>query len=107
MARLHLLMRAFGGNDEADNLISGTFAANDYRGMETYEMHLLDYMAKTGNHVVVRSTPIYGENNLLAYGILYEAKSVEDDTIELNVFIYNADPDLVIDYSTGENWLKS
>ena len=35
-----------------------------------------------------------------------EAKSVEDngDGISFNVYCYNVQPDIVIDYKTGESW---
>lgn len=73
-------------------------------GMLNYENMIADYIKETGNHVVVRVTPVFSGNSLVAHGVLYEAKSVEDngEGIEFNVFIYNVQPDITIDYATGK-----
>ena len=44
--------------------------------------------------------------NLVASGVQMEAESVEDDGegISFNVYVYNVQPEITIDYSTGENW---
>ena len=34
-----------------------------------------------------------------------EAQSVEDDEISYNVYVYNAQPGITIDYATGNSWL--
>lgn len=61
----------------------------------------------TGNHVLYRVTPYFKDDNLLATGVLMEAMSVEDNGSGLmfNVFCYNIQPQIYIDYSTGENHL--
>ena len=57
-------------------------------------------------HVLYRVTPIYEGDNLLASGVQMEAISVEDrgESICFNVYCYNVQPGILIDYSTGESF---
>ena len=77
--------------------------------MLPYENMVADYIKETNNHVLYRVTPLFEGNNLVATGIQIEAKSVEDDGegIEFNVFIYNVQPGITIDYATGDSSLNS
>ena len=54
-----------------------------------------------------RVTPIFEGDNLLCKGVKMEAYSVEDDGkgISFNVFCYNTQPSIKIDYKTGEMYL--
>ena len=63
---------------------------------------------ETDHHVMYRVTPVFDGGNLVASGVQMEARSVEDDGegISFNVFVYNIQPDITIDYATGENWEK-
>lgn len=72
---------------------------------EPFENMTADYVRETNNHVLYRVTPIFEGNNLLATGVQMEALSVEDngDGIKFNVFCYNVQPGVVIDYATGDN----
>lgn len=56
-------------------------------------------------YVLYRVTPLFNTTDLLAKGVLMEAYSVEDDGAGLDfcVFVYNAQPDITIDYSTGDS----
>lgn len=98
-------------NDNERNLITGTRyfnAGNDEeRGMLAFENMVADYIKETGNHVLYRVTPVYKGNELVARGILMEAYSVEDegDGICFNVYFYNVQPGIEIDYATGANKL--
>ncbi len=98
-------------NANEKNLITGTRYLNvgdgENRGMVHFEDMVADYIKETGNHVLYRVTPVYEGNNLLASGVLMEAYSVEDegDGICFNVYIYNVQPGITIDYATGENQL--
>lgn len=104
MSRSHLLMHAAGGDDIAENLISGTNEFNEVY-MLTYETKMLDYIKETGNHVMYRVSPYYIDDNLMASGVLMEAYSVEDNgVLSFCVYCYNIQPNVYIDYSTGENW---
>ncbi|MBO5179492.1 MAG: DNA/RNA non-specific endonuclease [Clostridia bacterium] len=88
------------------NLITGTRYLN-VQGMLPFENMVADYIKETENHVLYRVTPIYEGNNLVASGVLMEAKSVEDngEGIVFNVYCYNVQPGVKIDYATGESWL--
>ena len=73
--------------------------------MLPFEDMVADYVKETGNHVMYRVTPIFDGDNLLASGVLMEAWSVEDngDGICFNIYAYNAQPGVEIDYATGES----
>ena len=74
-----------------------------------FENMVADYVQETGNHVMLRVTPVFEGKNLLASGVLMEAKSVEDegDGVLFNVFCYNVQPEIKIDYVTGKSSLKT
>ena len=76
--------------------------------MQEYENKVGNYIRKTSNHVLYRVTPIFNGSNLIATGIQMEALSIEDNGkgIKFNVFVYNVEPDIIIDYKTGDNQLK-
>ena len=95
-------------NANEKNLITGTRYMN-VDGMLPFENMVADYIKETGNHVLYRVTPIFEGNNLVASGVHMEAKSVEDngEDILFNVYCYNAQPGVGIDYATGESWLDT
>ena len=66
-------------------------------------------MRSTGNHVLYRVTPLFAANDLVARGVQMEAKSLEDngEAVQFNVFVYNVEPGVAIDYVTGESWESS
>ena len=106
--RCHLIgYQLAGENANEKNLITGTRFLN-VSGMLSFENMVYDYVKETENHVLYRVTPLYTENNLLATGILVEAYSVEDEGagICFNVFIYNSQPGIGINYATGDSWLE-
>lgn len=90
------------------NLITGTRYFN-VDGMLTFENMVADHVKETNNHVLYRVTPIYNGNNLVAEGVLMEGWSVEDggEGICFNVFCYNVQPGVEINYKTGDSWLSS
>ncbi|MCI9480598.1 MAG: DNA-entry nuclease [Lachnospiraceae bacterium] len=103
--RCHLVgYQLSGENANEKNLITGTRYLN-VQGMLPFENMTADYVKETGNHVLYRVTPVFDEDDLLAYGVLLEGWSVEDegDGICFNVFVYNVQPDIVIDYATGNS----
>lgn len=93
-------------NANKKNLITGTRSMN-VDGMLPFENMVADYIKETKNHVLYRVTPIFIGDNLVASGVLMEAQSVEDEGegILFNVFVYNVQPGVAIDYETGESWL--
>lgn len=104
--RCHLIgYQLTGENANIKNLITGTRYLN-VEGMLPFENMVADYVKETDNHVLYRVTPIFERDNLLVSGVQMEAKSVEDngDGISFNVYCYNVQPDIVIDYKTGESW---
>ncbi len=106
--RSHLLgFQLTGENANELNLITGTRQFN-VDAMLPFENMVADYVNETGNHVYFRVTPIFDGDNLLATGVLMEAKSVEDngEGVLFNVFCYNAQEGIGIDYATGESWLE-
>lgn len=107
--RSHLIAHQLcGENANEKNLITGTRTFNAV-GMLYYEELVGDYVRSTGNHVLYRVTPLFAANDLVARGVQMEAKSVEDngETIQFNVFVYNVEPGVAIDYVTGESWESS
>lgn len=94
-------------NANKRNLITGTRYMNT-EGMLPFENMVADYIKETNNHVAYRITPVYDGNDLVAKGVQMEAYSVEDDGegICFNIFCYNAQPGVAIDYATGESWAE-
>lgn len=94
-------------NANKQNLITGTRYLN-VTGMLPFENMVADYVQETGNHVLYRVTPIFEGNDLVAQGVLMEAKSVEDqgEGVCFNVFCYNVQPGVTIDYATGNSALE-
>lgn len=103
--RCHLIGWQLAGEDANErNLITGTRYMN-VEGMLPFENMVADYIKETDNHVLYRVTPVFTGNNLVADGVQMEALSVEDrgDGICFNVFCFNAQPGIAIDYATGES----
>lgn len=92
-------------NANKGNLITGTRYLNT-EGMLPFENKIAEYIDNNeDNHVLYRVTPVYEGNNLLASGVQMEAWSVEDngEGICFNVYCYNVQPGIVLDYATGES----
>ena len=91
-------------NANRKNLITGTRYMN-VEGMLTFENMVADYIKETNRHVAYRVTPIYEGNNLVCSGVQIEAYSVEDsgEGICFNVYCYNVQPGITIDYATGNS----
>lgn len=105
--RCHLIgYQLAGENANVKNLITGTRYMNT-EGMLPFENKVANYVESKNNHVLYRVTPIFEGDNLLATGVLMEAKSVEDNGagVQFNVFVYNVQPQIKIDYATGDSEL--
>ena len=105
--RCHLIgYQLTGENANEKNLITGTRYMN-VEGMLPFENMVANYIKQTNNHVLYRVTPIYYETDLLSKGVQMEAFSVEDKGkgISFNVFVFNAQPGIEIDYRDGSNEL--
>lgn len=107
--RCHLIgYQLSGENDNELNLITGTRYFN-VEGMLSFENIVADYIEENQeNHVLYRVTPVFEKDNLLAKGVEIEAYSVEDngEGVCFNVFIYNVEPGININYATGESSKK-
>ena len=104
--RCHLIAWQLGNeNNNRQNLITGTVQMND--AMVEYENIVASWIKQKNEqdkdyHVLYRVTPIYDGENELATGVEIEAKSVEEDGVSFNKFIYNVQDNFEIDYRTGE-----
>ena len=104
--RCHLIgFQLAGENANPLNLITGTRYLNVI-GMLPFENDVAQFVKKTDRHVLYRVTPIYKDNELVARGVLIEALSLEDGgKLHYNVFCHNVQPNVVIDYATGNSRL--
>lgn len=94
-------------NANEKNLITGTRYMN-VTGMLPFENMVADYVKETGNHVLYRVSPIFDGDDLVACGVLMEGWSVEDagEGICFNVFVYNVQPGIVINYVNGDSYVQ-
>lgn len=108
--RCHLIAWQLGNeNNNKRNLITGTCQMNE--AMIKYENMVADWIKNKNKedkdyHVLYRVTPIYEGTNRLATGVQLEAKSVEEEGVLFNKFIYNVQDNFEIDYSAGKATLK-
>ena len=105
--RCHLIgYQLTGENANPKNLITCTRYMNTV-GMLEFENQVAAYVKETGNHVLYRVTPIFQGNNLVASGVQIEAQSLEDNGagIHFNVYVYNIQEGIDIDYATGKSHL--
>ncbi len=104
--RCHLIgFQLTGENANERNLITGTRYMNT-EGMLPFENEVADYVKETGNHVLYQVTPVFEGDNLVASGVWMEAESVEDGGrgVSFNVYVFNIQPGIEIDYSQGNSW---
>ena len=106
--RCHLIgYQLSGENANPENLITCTRQMNT-GAMLDYENKVAKYVKETKNHVLYRVTPIFEGTNLVAKGVQMEGLSVEDNgkDIKFNIFVYNVQDGIEIDYKTGNSKLK-
>lgn len=105
--RCHLIgYQLTGQNNNPRNLITGTRELND-PDMLKYEDEVADYIKQSGKHYVrYRVTPIYKGNDLLANGVEMEAQSIGDNSVHFNVYIFNEQPGVILNYKTGTSRVK-
>ena len=106
--RCHLIgYQLTGENANEYNLITGTRYLN-IDGMLSFENDIAEYVKETNNHVLYRVTPIFHDDDLVASGLVMEAKSIEDngEGICFCVYAYNEQPGIIIDHKTGESKRK-
>lgn len=102
--RCHLIAFELSGeNANEKNLITGTRYMN-VSGMLPFENMIAQYVRRTGDKVIYRSTPIFVGEELVARGVHMEAESIGSDEIRFNVYVYNVQPGVGIDYFNGDSW---
>ncbi|MCD8218446.1 MAG: DNA/RNA non-specific endonuclease [Clostridiales bacterium] len=104
--RCHLIAYELAAeNANEENLITGTRYFN-VEGMLPLENMVTDFVKETGYHVLYRVTPVFEGDDLVAAGVQMEAESLEDggEGICYNLFVYNIQPGVAIDYATGDSW---
>lgn len=100
--RCHVVAHSLGGADTRWNLMTGTRYLNE--AMEKKEQEVANHIKQTGNHVLYRVTPVYVGDNRVASGVQMEAYSIEDKgKLQFNVYIYNVQPGVNIDYANGSS----
>jgi DNA-entry nuclease len=89
-------------NANKKNLITGTRYLN-IDGMLYHENMVAEYVKTNNGYVAYQVTPIYDGDNLVATGVQMEGYSVDDNGKEIcfNIFCYNVQPGIDIDYKTG------
>ena len=104
--RCHLIgYQLTGENANAKNLITCTRYMNATTMLQ-FETEVASYIEETKNHVLYRVTPYFEGDNLVATGVQMEAYSIEDNgELQFNVFVYNVEPGIKIDYATGDSKL--
>lgn len=105
--RCHLIgYQLTGENANAKNLITCTRYMNATTMLQ-FETEVASYIEETKNHVLYRVTPYFEGDNLVATGVQMEAYSVEDNgELQFNIFVYNVEPGIKIDYATGDSKLE-
>lgn len=100
--RSHLIgYQLTGQNNNPKNLITGTRQLND-PDMVKYENQVANYIKSSGSHYVrYRVTPAFRGNELLARGVHMEAQSVGSNAVKFNVYIFNVQPGVKLNYTTG------
>ncbi|WEV60893.1 DNA/RNA non-specific endonuclease [Streptococcaceae bacterium ESL0729] len=102
--RSHLIAWMLCGDaGSLDNLVTGTRAFNS-PGMSNYESKISNSLYYQNVHIRYQVTPIYKDNELLPRGVHMMAKSIEDDgkSYDLNIYVFNVQPGVQINYSTGQ-----
>lgn len=102
--RSHLIGFSLSGeNDNWKNLITGTAQLNNPE-MLRHEMDIKYYLEQDKDHYVRYSVvPIFKDDELLARGVHLMAQSVNDDTIRFNVYIFNIQDDVELNYADGSS----
>ncbi|WP_338088173.1 DNA/RNA non-specific endonuclease, partial [Ligilactobacillus acidipiscis] len=102
--RSHLIGWALSAeNDNWRNLITGTRQLNSPE-MLCFEMDTKAYLEQSStNYVRYSVTPIFRGNELLARGVHMMARSVGDNKISFNVFIFNVQDGVKLNYADGSS----
>ena len=76
--------------------------------MLPYENEVADYLKESSNNYVrYRVKPIFKGDELLARGVQMEAKSVDSNAVSFNVYVFNVQPGVVLNYSDGTSRVQN
>ena len=105
--RCHLIgFQLTGQNNNLKNLMTGTRQLND-PDMLRYEDEVAEYLKESGNNYVrYRVTPVFRGDELLARGVEMEGQSVSSNTVHFNVYIFNVENGVRLNYATGTSRIK-
>lgn len=100
--RSHLIgYQLTGQNNNWKNLMTGTRTLNDPE-MTTYENQVAAYLKASRKHYVrYEVKPIFKGNELLARGVQMRGQSIGDNEVSFNVYIFNVQPGVTLNYQTG------
>ena len=100
--RSHLIgYQLTGQNNNLKNLMTGTRSLND-PGMTAYENPVASYLKSHPNdYVRYQVQPVFRGNELVARGVHMQAQSVKNSGVSYNVYIFNIQAGVKINYSTG------
>ena len=73
-------------------------------GMLPNEIEVVEYVKTTGKSVEYHVEPIYIDDDLVCRGVHIQALS-EDGLFKKNVYCFNVQPHIAIDYKTGNSWI--
>lgn len=104
--RSHLIGYQFTGeNNNLKNLMTGTSSLNTPYMLE-YENMVAKYIKDTNNHVRYQVEPVFKDDELVARGVHMQAKSVEDDGLDFNIYIFNVESGVKINYKDGSSKIE-
>lgn len=105
--RCHLIAyQLTGQNNNLKNLMTGTRSMNE-PCMTEYENQIAEYLKAGSNHYVRYSVrPVFRGDELLARGVQLRAQSVGDSSVSFNVYVFNVEKGVELNYSDGTSSLK-
>ena len=100
--RSHLIgYQLTGQNNNPKNLMTGTRSLNSPE-MLAHEMDIAYYLKQSSSHYIrYRVTPVFRGNELLPRGVQMEAQSVGDNSVHFNVYIFNVQDGVTLNYNDG------
>jgi len=100
--RSHLIgYQLTGQNNNLKNLMTGTRSLND-PGMTAYENPVASYLkSHPSDYIRYQVQPVFRGNELVARGVHMQAKSVNNPGVSYNVYIFNIQAGVKINYTTG------
>ena len=104
--RCFLIAPELGGKENEKNIFTGTRVleentADHSQSMSYYENLVKKYINDTRHRVLYQVTPIFHGIDLVPRGVRIQAKSIEDDQLSFDIFVFNVQPEYKINYLNG------